>query len=632
MSGIYGFTQQKPADGESTHKLRILQHWNQIFGREENDQCIINGTGIGCHVEHFSDKFPFGGPILYLDSRPVVLDTLLYNRDELTAGLGMDRETPISDEELLLTWVREKGFEALAQVNGDFAGAMFDPDSNEWCLFRDHFGVRPLYYYLDDALFAFSTDLRGLLTLPGVDRSLDEWQLYTHLSGSNFLSPVNTDFARIKMVRPASVTRIRKTEQGFHVEEQIYWNIRQKRFRYKSEAAYQQKMCELITDSVNRRCDAIPGLLGAELSGGFDSGVIDILISRHGRDMCCYSWSEDPQVLPLRDGTDERKVILDICGQEQIECRFHCNQDERDYRKDRDPLIPPFVDTTFISCGSKWMRAQGARVVFSGHGGDEGVSHRASRYELFYNREYIPYFKLFWHDLKGKKLRLLRTVRAGMLEVSACREKLSRNKGISMRYYSFLNEGFVHRVAKQNEVKTHYFNFAPHKYVMQGGSRPRMENAAYQGASIGVRYLFPYIDYRVFDYSLSIPRRLYLNHTWNRAIFREAFRHIIPKSLYEVTYKDAASLRDVRQQRDEEKDVLKSHLERISAALDPVFWKEIIDLDRMERFMTLDRHDPERDGISPMIIYELDRCILIQNLMKNINDWRLSDESGNEII
>ena len=102
--------------------------------------------------------------------------------------------------------------------------------------------------------------------------------------------------------------------------------------------------------------------------------------------------------------------------------------------------------------------------------------------------------------------------------------------------------------------------------------------------------------------------------------------------MYEVTYKDAASLRDVRQQRDEEKDVLKSHLERISAALDPVFWKEIIDLDRMERFMTLDRHDPERDGISPMIIYELDRCILIQNLMKNINDWRLSDESGNEII
>ena len=128
MSGIYGFTQQKPAEGDSSHKLRILHHWNQIFGREANDQCIINGTGIGCHVEHFSDKFSFGGPILYLDSRPVVLDTLLYNRDELTVGLGMDRESTISDEELLLAWIREKGFEALAQVNGDFTGAIFDPE------------------------------------------------------------------------------------------------------------------------------------------------------------------------------------------------------------------------------------------------------------------------------------------------------------------------------------------------------------------------------------------------------------------------------------------------------------------------------------------------------------------------
>lgn len=632
MSGIYGFTQRNPIEGGPAHVMRILHHWNRIFGREASDQCIINGTGIGCHVEHFSDKFSFGGPILYLDGCPVVLDTLLYNRDELTEGLGLDREAAISDEELLLEWIRIKGFAALAQVNGDFAGAIYDPDQGEWRLFRDHFGVRPLYYYMDEELFAFSTDLRGLLTLPGVDRSLDEWQLYTHLSGSNFLSPVNTDFARIKMVRPASVTRILRTEQGFRMEEQIYWKIRQKRIRFGSDGAYQQKLCELITDSVNRRCDAIPGLLGAELSGGFDSGVIDILISRHGRDMCCYSWSEDPEILPLREGTDERKVILDICEQEHIDCRFYKYQDERDFRRSMDPLLPPFVDTTFISCGSNWMRAQGARVVFSGHGGDEGVSHRASRYELFYNREFMPYFKLFWQDMKGKKMRLLRALRAGMLEAHERREKLRQIKGASLRYYSVLDEEFVRRVTAQEEVQTHYFNFAPHKYVMQGGSRPRMENAAYQGAAIGVRYLFPYIDYRVFDYSLSIPRRLYLNHDQNRLIFREAFRHIIPRSLYEVTYKDAASLRDIRKRNDEEQDIMKHHLERLLATLDPVLWESVIDFGRLERLAALDRHDPEREGVSPMMIYELDRCVLIQKLLKNIDNWRLPDESGNEII
>ena len=86
-------------------------------------------TGLGCHVEHFSEQFPGGAPVLHLDGLDAVVDALLYNREELEAALDLASGSRLSDEELLLMLVRAKGWNALQMVNGDFAGAVFDRKS-----------------------------------------------------------------------------------------------------------------------------------------------------------------------------------------------------------------------------------------------------------------------------------------------------------------------------------------------------------------------------------------------------------------------------------------------------------------------------------------------------------------------
>jgi len=633
MSGIYGFTCRNPMQHHCQEALDGLAYWNRIFGRAANGQRLMNDSGIGCHIEHFSDTFPYGGPILEYRGCPAVVDALIYNRDELFLTLGLPGSSLLSDEELLLKLIDQKGFDALAGVNGDFAGAIFDPDAKTWILFRDHFGVRPLYIYSDDTYFAFSTDIRGLLALPGADLGINETEFYAHFSGSNFLSQQRTDFARVSCALPAAVTTVKLTEHGFSSSERIYWQMRQKKIRFKSEAEYQQTLYDLIEDAVNRRCDAIPGLLGAELSGGFDSSVIDILISRHGRKGCFYSWSNDPADLPLRDGADERKVILDICAQEQIDCRFLQREDISNYRKKIDRLMPTFVNTIQISYGSAWLKSQGANVVFTGHAGDEGVSHRASRFELFCNHEYLSYFKLFWLDTKGKNLRLLRTLKYGLSEAIRIHREHRNSGGYNVNYYSVLDPEFRARIEGQFVNPEKYFNYAPHKYVMIGGSRPRMENAAYQGAVNGVRYLFPYVDYRVFDYALSIPRRLYINHTQNRVIFREAFRKIIPQSLYEVNYKDSASQRDLRKQSENsDVDSLKTFLQSFLKQVDRARWAGILDFNALEELVSMDKTDPRRVGLSGMFVGELSRCLAIQNLQENISKWREFDERHKETV
>ena len=64
------------------------------------------------------------------------------------------------------------------------------------------------------------------------------------------------------------------------------------------------------------------------------------------------------------------------------------------------------------------------------------------------------------------------------------------------------------------------FSYDPVSYIHQGGSRNRLDNVALYGAYNGVRYLIPYLDYRVIDYAVSIPRYQYLRGRRNRFVFR----------------------------------------------------------------------------------------------------------------
>ena len=199
MSGIFGFTYQTDQPNLIEQTLAGLEYWNRIYGREAVDTARMGDSGIGCHVEHFSQDFPYGGPLLRSEHTVAVIDALLFNRDEMLPSLGLQAQAEISDEELLLLLIQRKGFEALADVNGDFAGAIYDIDTGEWTLFRDHLGVRPLYIYQDSGIFAFSTDIRGLAAIPGADMGINEDQFYAGarvLQSDMVFDPVSADSSK----------------------------------------------------------------------------------------------------------------------------------------------------------------------------------------------------------------------------------------------------------------------------------------------------------------------------------------------------------------------------------------------------------------------------------------------------
>lgn len=474
-------------------------------------------------------------------------------------------------------------------------------------------------------MFAFSTDIRGIAAIPGTDLRPNEQRLFLDFMRCNSLSLQETDYAMIRCALPGAWTEIKPNKDGFSISEAPYWKLRSKKIRFRSEEDYTRTLRELVEDAVRRRLDAIPGLVGAELSGGLDSSVIDILINRNGRQGIYYSWSNDPRVLPLDQQLDERSVIEDICRQEKIECRYMLRSDGACTTDMYEKVIPSFVNTFELSYGSRWMRAQGTRVVFTGHGGDEGVSHRAGRFELLCNGELLNYLKLFYADLDGISLRLPKTVynavREARKQIGRQKETLNETDLIC----PVLDAAFNSRMAADFKEPTFYFFTKPYRYVLQGGTRDRLDNVAYQGASAGVRYLLPFVDHRVMDFAVSIPRHLYLSPTENRVIYRKAFMDLMPKSLLEVHYKAMVSTRHLKRRNMSQEDYQINRSFLVSR-LDPDYWAGILDLEAIARREQPEDPDSQEARSFRYDTHGLYRCILIQNTALMAKKWRDIDE------
>ena len=630
MSSIFGYIQRRDLEAGKCIDIQPMRLWNLAYGEDGEEVVSGKNYGIGSVLEKLSEEAVKSRPVIKKDKKYVVMDVVLYNREEMADRCKM-AET-LSDEELLFQYIEMFGIEGLKDVNGDFAGAIYDETDQSLVLFRDHMGIRPLFYYADDELVVFSTDIRGVISVKEVDATISEEWIYKTIAGYMKDGVETTEFQHVFCVAPGSAICLSFVNDKVESKKVQYWQVGAKKVRYSSEQQYIDKLRELITESIRRRLDAISGLVGAELSGGLDSGVIDILINRLGRDAVYFSWSANPKEVPYAEN-DERLRIADICKQENIVCNYgeigaEFKENSIITKKTRQILTeldmgehaalryvwPPYINAKALCETSEYIYRRGARTVFTGHGGDEGVSHRCNPYELFYYHEYLHFLRQVWFLTAGQKRRLWKFAkRCGKILIRT--RKMFREPFRSpFQAPELLRSDFAAGYAeKKMPVLT--FAYDAKDYIRRGGSRNRLDNVALMGAYGGARYIIPFLDYRVVDFAVSIPRHMYLRGNKNRYIFREAFRDIMPESLYNIKLKESTSNRNIDFETDWKEEYLKIRKEIVSK-LDREFWKKYLDFDFIDRWM--ENQDPvkeEQEG-NKRILWCLFYCAMAQNLVE----------------
>lgn len=628
MSGIYGFWNTVNKADLCQNDIIKLSLWNKAYGNVTEESYMQDHFVLGCSYEKVSHMAVKSTPVLRRDGRYAVIDALLYNREELMEKGQFTGA--FSDEELLWAYVEKFGMDSLKDINGDFSGAIYDEHENRLTLFRDHMGVRPLFYFADDKCVAFSTDMRGLLAMDMVDSAIDEKWLWSTVVTGEAMRMENTEFAHILCVRPATYIQFSFRDKGLQIDKECYWRLGSKKIRLSSEAAYIEQMRRLITDSVKRRLEVTSGQVGAELSGGLDSGVIDILINRMGRPCTYFSWSMSPEKVPFAKD-DERIIIEDICRQEGITCNYGETiwplgeqsiiakkmrqigmEPDMNEGVSRRYVFPPYINTLEISEAGQFVNRSGARVVFTGHGGDEGVSHRCNVYEMFYHKEYYHYLRYMWSTTHGQKHRVYKTLKRCYDNITKTGRELKSPFSSSWTSKDLLKVDFYEKYNNRlGEALT--FAYDPIAYIENGGSRNRLEVTALLGAYSGVRYLVPYLDYRVIDYAVSIPRHMYKKKGKNRYIFREAFKDIMPKSLYTVTTKQSNSWSNVVKQPRENQDYVKQKTGLLDM-LDRTYWKQYLDFEKIEKWAKKEEQN-DKDYDDAMII-QITHCVKAQNVVE----------------
>ncbi|MCK4788498.1 MAG: asparagine synthetase B, partial [Desulfobacteraceae bacterium] len=86
-----------------------------------------------------------------------------------------------TDTEVILNAYLEWGEDCLERFNGMWAFAIVDFAKGKIFCARDRMGIKPFYYYYNNGILAFASEIKQLLTLPFVKKNLDYGVIYDYL-------------------------------------------------------------------------------------------------------------------------------------------------------------------------------------------------------------------------------------------------------------------------------------------------------------------------------------------------------------------------------------------------------------------------------------------------------------------
>jgi asparagine synthase (glutamine-hydrolysing) len=295
----------------------------------------------------------------------------IYNFRELAAERGLRDLRSRSDTEVVLELFAAHGVAALPDLNGMFAFAIYDKRSRKIWLARDRTGIKPLYYRLDAAGFAFCSEIKGVVALdqgsPACNAAgLHEWLYYGNTLGGRTL------YAGIQQLLPGHYLELDLENFKCTVAEYHSFRRRQRVEAPTSSDSSEQsgQIRSLLEQAVKRQLVSdVP--VGVFLSGGVDSSAITAFASRHylGR-LATYSVgfdfagnaSELPKASRIAEefGTDHHEIHIGGTDVPAIVEKMVYHHDM------------PFSDAANIPLYmmSEKIRSH-TKVVLQGDGGDE---------------------------------------------------------------------------------------------------------------------------------------------------------------------------------------------------------------------------------------------------------------------
>src|SRR5437867_2448706 len=169
----------------------------------------------------------------------------LYNFPDLRRRLLQNghRLHTACDTEVLPHLYEEHLFDLPEHIDGMFAIAVWDDARQVGLLARDRMGKKPLYYWLDDGVLYFASEIKALLTIPHFRRRINFEALHHFLSYKHVPHPLSI-FEGVRILPPAHLLVYRRGEEP---QVRRYWKL-QFAGRANLEAASEEELVDRFLD------------------------------------------------------------------------------------------------------------------------------------------------------------------------------------------------------------------------------------------------------------------------------------------------------------------------------------------------------------------------------------------------
>jgi len=371
MCGIAGIVVGKGSDSSIDPNNIVSEMIAMISHRGPDGAGLVSRKNTVLGHARLSIVDISGGvqPMCFNDDTSLVFNGEIYNSHELRCELesvGVKFLTSHSDTEVIYQGFIKFGYRFFKKLRGMYALAILDGNTDELYLARDSRGIKPLYIYECNGVFAFGSEPKVFKSIGvGLKNNITVDGLSKYLKHRVVVGPA-TFFQGVKKILPGQVIKLNiRTMEQTEVEP----------FALEKAGKVYPTDFNSAIDGVDRVLkDAVRSHLvsdvkvGLFLSGGVDSSIIAAIAAQMG--------VKDAYTIATKSGLDESRYAKMVAKKFNLNLKI-LTLDDQDFLSglqrwsflNDDPVADPSALALLML--SDFAAKDGTKVVLAGDGADE---------------------------------------------------------------------------------------------------------------------------------------------------------------------------------------------------------------------------------------------------------------------
>jgi len=484
-------------------------------------------------------------------SKVIVFNGQIYNSEELKKTLvqkGFAFHTS-SPAEVVLKLYEYFGLEAFKMLDGVFAFSIYDKILGKIFIARDFFGDKPLHYQYSEKSLIWASELKSIISVLDKKPEIDNKGLNLYFQLTYIPAPF-TIYKGISKLESNSFIEYDVNTNALKIHEIHSEKIEKQQVSF-DEA--KKNVRKLVEESVSSRSVSDVSL-GAFLSGGVDSSIISLCLSKQSDSKIdTFSIGFDKKSF---DETEKSRLVANLIGSNHHEFVIS----EKDLTSHLDEILlnfdEPFADSSALPSyivASK--TADYVKVALTGDGGDE-VFGGYNKYLIGgINQKYTSLVPRFLHQSVLKVANALTKQKGDERGLKfKVRKALNSIDYDDSFFYNIIKLGFTDKemsiyLNEKDRVKNslaYYQQRIPNpknltdfrnvdKLISLEGDMIVKVDRTSMLASMECRA--PFLTREIWNYTLSLPDEYLLKGNNKKMILKKAFENEFPEQFLEKSKK-----------------------------------------------------------------------------------------------